>query len=222
MRIVIVADLICPWCYIGKRRLDRALREFPKRGSRTGWDLWWHPFQLNPDMPRDGMDRDSYLAIKFGSIERAKRIQDEVTRIGIVEEINFSFDLIKRTPNTINPHRLLHMARGSECQDQLIEILFHRYFADGIDIGKIDELVDAAAEVGMDSTHVRKLLESDDETNAISIEELRARRKGINGLPCFIIDDRYAISGAQQPEVFTRILQLSEQDIGAINHSVTV
>ncbi len=173
-------------------------------------------------MPRDGMDRDSYLTVKFGSIERAKRIQEEVTRIGIAEGIDFSFDLIKRTPNTINPHRLLHMARGSKCQDQLIEILFHRYFAEGIDIGKIDELVDAAAEVGMDSVHVRKLLESDDETNAISIEELRARRKGINGLPSFIIDDRFAISGAQPPEVFTRILQLSEQDIGATNQSVTV
>ena len=222
MKIVIVADLICPWCYIGKRRLERALAKFRNRESKTVWDMSWHPFQLNPDMPRDGMIRDAYLAVKFGSIERAKRIQEEIARAGCVEGIDFAFDLIKRTPNTYNAHRLLQFARVVNCQDQLVEILFHRYFVDGIDIGNIDQLADAAAEVGLDTTQVQKMLAGDDETNAISIEELRARRKGINGLPCFIIDDRYAISGAQPPEVFTRILQLSEQNVDAANHSITV
>ena len=222
MRIKIIADVICPWCYIGKRRLERALAEVGAGNSRSSWDISWHPFQLNPDMPREGMDRDSYLTIKFGSVERARRIHWEIAKIGCVDGIDFAFDSIERTPNTINAHRLLHMARDAKCQDQLIEILFRGYFLDGIDIGNVDELADAAVEAGMDGAQAHALLASDDETNAISIEELRARRKGINGVPCFIVDDRYAISGAQPPEVFTRILELAGPTVGAINQPLTV
>ena len=150
MKIHIFADVACPWCFIGKRRLERALAELGASDPRNPWTITWQPFQMNPDMPPEGMERGSYLTLKFGSFERAKRIENEIAKIGGREGIVFAFDGIDRTPNTLVPHRLLRAAHATGSQGQVIESLFCHYFVGGNDIGSIEVLSDIAAEAGMD------------------------------------------------------------------------
>ncbi|MCH7930535.1 MAG: DsbA family oxidoreductase, partial [Proteobacteria bacterium] len=147
MQIEIVSDVICPWCFIGKRRLERAL------AARPGLDVetTWRPFQLNPDMPPEGMERQSYLAAKFGSADRAAQLYAEISKAGAVEGIDFAFDRIARTPNTIDAHRLIRFAGGDGAQDAVSELLFRRYFLDGADLGDRERLAEIGAEAGLDA-----------------------------------------------------------------------
>lgn len=207
MIIDIFSDVVCPWCFIGKRRLERALSERPDLDV----EVTWRAFQLNPEMPPEGMDRSRYLVAKFGSGERAKRIYDEITTAGAGEGIDFGFDRIASTPNTVNAHRLIRLAGEKGCQEQVVELLFHRYFEEGVDIGDDGHLTAVATEAGLDRAAVRAYLASDSGLGAVRIEELEARRLGITGVPCFIIDNRYAISGAQASEVFLRVFETARQ-----------
>jgi len=210
MRIDIVSDAICPWCYIGKRRFEKALALSPVPGLSVGW----RPFQLNPDMPREGMDRGEYLRLKFGD-RAGGRMYDAVTEAGRGEGIAFDFDAIKRTPSTLDAHRLIRYADRFGRQDEIVEALFQAYFTQGMNIGDPATLVAVAAAIGMDGAAVDAFLSSDEELETIKAEDAFARQIGIQGVPCFIIDRKYAISGAQSPETFVEAFQRVREEAGA-------
>lgn len=205
IRIDIYSDTICPWCYIGKRRLERALAA----REDLAVSVHWRAFQLNPDMPHDGMERSRYLTAKFGGPERAGSVYANIARAGAMERIPFDFDGIRRTPNTIQSHRLLRYADRYAVEHALVEALFQAYFVDGEDIGDNAVLARLASGVGLERAAVERFLAGDEERDAVVAEDLRARRMGINAVPCFIVNGSYAISGAQEPEAFFPLLDLA-------------
>lgn len=208
MQLEIYSDTICPWCYVGKRRLERALDARPQPELSTRW----RAFQLNPGMPADGMERRAYIEAKFGSAERARRIYDAVSAAGAGEGIAFAFDRIRRTPNTLQSHRLLRFAADVGRQNEMLDELFHAYFEAGADIGDTGLLVELAEAAGLDGPEVRRYLEGDEDRDAVIQEDQFARRQGINGVPCFIFNGRYALSGAQEPEAMFQLFDLSRED----------
>jgi predicted DsbA family dithiol-disulfide isomerase len=209
--IDIVSDTVCPWCFIGKRRLERAMAERPDFRFQIGW----RPFQLNPDMPRAGMDRQQYLALKFGGRERAFKIYDHVGKAGEGEGVAFAFDAIHRQPNTFDSHRLIRWSARAGLQDAVVETLFRRYFEQGVDIGDRAILSAIAAEAGMDGAEVGDWLEREVDSELVREEEAIARRMGIGGVPCFIVDRRFAVSGAQEPSVLVNVFDLAMKEKAA-------
>jgi predicted DsbA family dithiol-disulfide isomerase len=220
MIIEIVSDLVCPWCYIGQRRLERALKSYGGPPPR----LEWRAFQLNPDMPADGVPRQAYLAAKFGGIFHAGRIQQAIGEAGLTEGIRFAFDRIARTPNSLNAHRLKRLARRDGIEPAVTERLYRAYFEEARDIGQTGVLADVAAEAGLDRREAHRFLVSDEDRAAVLAEDIGARRLGINGVPCVVIDGKYALSGAQEPEFFQPLFDLARQEAslpavaGAIGH----
>ena len=208
MLIDIVSDTICPWCFIGKRRLERALANRPELDVQIGW----RPFQLNPDMPSEGMDRQSYLAAKFGGEARAKRAYSPVIEAAEREGLGIDFDRIRRTPNTLASHRLIRWAATADLQHQVVEALFRRYFVQGEDIGDHAVLVEVATEAGMDVDLVTHLLAEGRDIELVRSEDRLAREMGIRGVPCFVFDRRYALSGAQDPEVILNVIDLAARE----------
>lgn len=216
MIIDIVSDAICPWCYIGKRRLERALMQAPQSEVRIGW----RPFQLNPDMPPEGMDRKDYLRAKFGNDSGGKRYE-QVIAAGREEGIAFAFDRIQRTPNTIVAHRLIRFSAGQNRQAELVERLFHGYFTEGLDIGDAGTLASLAEMVGIEKAKAVAFLASNEDDDTIRQEDAFARQIGIEGVPCFIINRQYAISGAQPPEAFLEVFDLARKEEGATSPELT-
>ncbi len=206
--IEVVHDLVCPWCYLGVRRLLRTLRRRPD----IAFELVWRPFLLNPDMPRMGMARPDYVVRKFGGEDRARRLYATISETGRTEGMDFRFDLIRRTPSSIDAHRLVRYAGGYGRADSLVEALFAAHFTDGHDIGDHSVLVAIATASGMDPLAVRRFLASDAEAEAVHADNLRAHRLGINGVPCFVVDGMHAIAGAQEPEVIERLLDIATVD----------
>jgi len=211
MHIDIYSDPICPWCFIGKRRLERALK------ARTAFrpTLRWRPFQLNPAMPAEGMERRAYLTLKFGRPDNATRIYRQIRQVGATEGIDFRFDRIPVTPNTVDAHRIIRLAARSgdaAVLNAMLEGLMRAYFSDGRDIGDPATLAALATDSGLDRQTARALLESDEDIVEVREEDLKARRAGIEGVPCFIINGRYALSGAQEPEAFYALFDMALQD----------
>lgn len=202
MRIEIVSDVICPWCFIGKRRLEKAMAQRPD----IEFEIGWRPFQLNPDMPREGADRKSYLEAKFGGPERAREIYARVSAEGAKESIAFNFEGIKRTPNTLAAHSVLRWALNAGVQNELKERLFNFYFIQGRDIGNHEVLADAAALEGMDGALVKQLLDEGRDTDVIQSEDMMARELGISGVPFFIFEGKYGVSGAQPAEALLQVI----------------
>ena len=211
MRIDIVSDTICPWCFIGKRRLERALAQRPD----IQFEIGWRPFQLNPDMPAEGMDRQTYVATKFGGDDRARQIYQRVRDAGAGDGIAFAFEKIARTPNTLDSHRLIRWAGSAGLQHQVVELLFRRYFLEGRDIGDRAVLTEVAAEAGMDAELVARLLDEGADLDLVREEDKVARDLGIQGVPCFILERKYAVSGAQDPEVFLQVFDRLQQELAA-------
>lgn len=205
LSIEIVHDLVCPWCYLGVRRLMRTLRRRPD----LAFDLVWRPFLLNPDMPRAGMARPDYVIRKFGGEERARRLYASITEIGRAEGIDFRFDLIRATPSSVEAHRLVRYAARAGIADAMVEALFSAHFSEGRDIGDPSSLALLAQECGLDGPTVYRFLIGEDEAEAVHADNLRAHRLGINGVPCFVIEERHAIAGAQEPEVIERLLDVA-------------
>jgi predicted DsbA family dithiol-disulfide isomerase len=205
--IDIAFDLICPWCYLGVRRLRRALRARPDIIP----ELLWRPFLLNPDIPPGGVSRAEFIARKFGGEDRARRLQNALTDLGRAEGIGFRFDLMGRVPSSINAHRLVRYAVREGLGEMMVEALFYAYFADGTDIGDVIRLATVAGRVGLDPHAVLAFLRSGEEAEAVHTENLRAHRLGVNGVPCFIIAGQQAIAGAQEPEVLERLLDVALQ-----------
>ena len=208
LRIEIVHDLVCPWCYLGIRRLLRTLRRRPD----LVFDLIWRPFLLNPDMPRVGMARPDYVVRKFGGEDRARRLYATITEVGRQEGLPFRFDRIRRTPSSVDAHRLVRYAAGYGLADSLVEALFAAHFSSGQDIGEHGVLAAVAAACGLDASAVRGFLASDREADSVHADNLRAHRLGINGVPCFVVDGMHAIAGAQEPEVIERLLDIATVD----------
>jgi predicted DsbA family dithiol-disulfide isomerase len=204
LHIDIVSDVVCPWCFIGKRRLERALALRPDVSAEVAW----RPFQLNPDMPPEGMERKAYLAAKFGAAVQAERIYAAVAEAGASVEIPFAFDRIRRTPNTRDAHRLIRFAAETDFADGMVERLFRGYFTEGRDIGDRAVLAEIAGEAGLDSHEAGQWLESPAAREEVLAEDRGARRLGINAVPCFIFAGQYAVSGAQEPEFFLPVFDL--------------
>lgn len=208
LQIEVVFDLVCPWCYLGTRRLRRALRARPDILA----DILWRPFLLNPDIPSAGLPRHEFLTRKFGGEERARRLHATITELGLAEGVPFRFDRIRRMPSSLDAHRLVRFAAREGLGDATVDTLFHGHFAEGADLGHLDTLVRLAARVGLDSTAVIRFLESAADTDSVHAENLRAHRLGINGVPCFVVAGRHAIAGAQEPEVLERLFDVALVD----------
>ncbi|HXV67946.1 MAG TPA: DsbA family oxidoreductase [Nitrospira sp.] len=201
------SDVVCPWCYVGKRRLERALTSVKREARVT-----WRPFQLNPTMPLDGMDRQAYLETKFGSLETFKRMEAQLIAAGVGERIPFAFGKILRAPNTFAAHRLIWYAKRQGRQDATVESLFHAYFVGGRDIGDAKTLGEVACEAGLEPAEAETFLTSDAGGAEVKTEEAAGHRMGIRAVPHFVLNGTYAISGAQPPEIFLSVFRRVEAD----------
>ena len=206
--IDIYSDIVCPWCYVGKRRLERALAQLngAVRARTT-----WRPFQLNPTMSSDGMDRTAYLKVKFGSLEAFGRMEEQLLAAGVEERIPFAFEKIQRTPNTFAAHRLVWYAAQQGTQDNVVEALFRAYFLEGQNIGDVTTLTHVAAEAGLDRRETEEFLASDKGVVEVKAEEAVGRRLGISGVPYFVLNGSISISGAQPPDIFVSAIQQTEK-----------
>lgn len=207
MLIEMIFDPGCPWCYIGKRQLERALDLRPGLNAAV---RWW-PFLLNPDMPAEGIERGTYLMRKFGSQARISRVFGAISDFADAVGIDFSFDRITRTPNTLHAHRLVRYAELHGLAAAAVEALFSSHFVSGRDIGEIAELVRIGARLGLDPTALRLHLASDRDVTEVYAANARAHRLGINGVPTFVFERSYVISGAQEPQVLSRMLDIARE-----------
>lgn len=198
----VLSDPICPWCYIGKVKLDRALEQ----RADSEIDIFWRPYQLNPEMPAEGMDRMTYLETKFGGPERAKVIYGQIEDAALAAGLNVDFSKIKRTPNTFNAHRLIRWARSTGHQQAVVDSLFVRYFEQGQDIGERDLLLEVADEVGLDRQLLVRLYDEDADRDLLTNEEALARQMGVSGVPTFILSEKFAFVGAQETAAWLDVL----------------
>lgn len=200
--IIVYSDVICPWCYVGKRRLEAALGA-PDMPEQVGFA--WRPFQLNPDMPAEGIERNVYRARKFGA-ERSAELDRNMTETGREVGIDFAFDRMQRTPNTRLAHRLIWEAGRQGRQDATVNRLFQAYFEEALDIGSVEVLTRLAAESGLEAAGVERALGGADSLEAVVDLEEQGRRLGIQGVPFFVLLGKYGISGAQPPEFWRETL----------------
>lgn len=199
LAVDVISDVICPWCYVGKRRLEKAIAS---RNGQYDVRVRWHPFQLNPTLPPEGISRREYRIGKFGSWERSQDLDARLVAVGAEEGIHFAFDRIERTPNTFDAHRLIWLADQHECQDAVMEGLFRAYFVDGRDISHRQVLADVVVESGLDRVLVEDMLNSAEGLDAIQNAEELSRRHGVGGVPFFVFNGKVALSGAQAPVTF--------------------
>lgn len=209
LAVDVYSDVICPWCYVGKRRLEQALKTW----DGVPVNIRWRPFQLNPTMLRNGMDRRQYLDAKFGGPAAAQVIYDQVSTAGAEEGIHFAFGRIARTPNTFAAHRLIWLAGHHGKQDEMVEILFRRYFVEGGDIGSIETLSLAAAQAGLDQAATETFLTGDKGVGEVKAEEAAGHRLGIRSVPYFVFNGANALSGAQPPEQLLAAFRQSAVDL---------
>lgn len=207
MLIEMIYDPGCPWCFIGKRQLEKAL------APRQDLDVtvqWW-PFLLNPDMPAGGLERSTYLMRKFGNQARISRVFVAISDFAQSVDINFAFDRIERAPNTLNAHRLVRFADGQGLASAAVEALFQEHFVRGRDIGEVRELVKIGTRLGLDASRLAVYLKSDIDVTEVYAANARAHRLGINGVPTFVFERSYVISGAQEPQVLSRMFDVARE-----------
>ena len=217
VKLDIISDPICPWCYIGKTNLDNALLQSPDHP----FFIEWHPFQLNPDMPSGGMDRREYLETKFGGKEGAVKayasVVEHAERVGAL----INFDAMKVTPNTIDAHRLIHWAGIEQRQSFVVDLLFKAYFVEGRDIGSHEVLADIADTAEMDAAMVTRLLATDEDTQMLRDRDAHSRKMGVNSVPTFIVASQHAVPGAQPTETWVQIITDIQAQIAATAQAET-
>jgi predicted DsbA family dithiol-disulfide isomerase len=201
--IDVVSDVVCPWCFIGKRRLEKALELKPD----IPVEVRYHPYFLNPWVPREGMTRDEYLTTKFGSPERYQGIAGRVSAAAAEEGLTYAVDKMKRQPNTLDCHRLILWAQDIGKAPQMKQKLMDLYFTEGADLSERDVLVQAAADVGLDAASVREKLESNADVDQVEAAARSAQEAGISGVPTYIIGGVAAVSGAQDPQVLANAIE---------------
>ena len=217
MNIDVISDVVCPWCFIGKRHLESALVAWRKdHPGEEQPQVRWHPFQLNPQLPRSGVPRAEYIATKFGGPQRAKEIYARVANAGARAGIAFDFDRIAVQPNTLNAHRLIHHAGPSGRQDAMAEALFRAYFLEGTDLSRDDTLADVAARAGFDRNEISAYLSRDEDKALIEDQDQHARSLGVEGVPFFIFNRRYSVSGAQPPEAILDVMGKAQGELVAV------
>ena len=207
IKLDVVSDVVCPWCYLGQKRLDQALSAY----GRTRVDVVWRPFQLAPDMPPDGMDRKAYYEAKFGDDPKIKEMSKQLVVLGRAAGIDFNFDAIERSPNTLKAHRLSQWAATAGVQNAVMESLFKAYFEEARDIGQEDVLVAIAEDNGMDGNLVQDLFSNGADEDLVQRDIDKARAMGVSGVPTFIASNRFALSGAQEPETLVQFFTQVEQ-----------
>jgi len=210
LHIKIYSDVICPWCYVGKRRIERALGQL--RGPLQA-QISWRPFQLNPTMAKEGMDRTSYLQAKFGSLDAFRQMEEHLLAAGAAERIQFVFEKVTRTPNTFLAHRLIWYAEQQGRQDAIVESLFRGYFTEGVDIGSVQVLGQLAGRAGLDAAASESFLYSEEGTTEVKAEEAAGHRLGIRGVPYFVLNNSLSISGAQPPDIFLSAFQQAKETV---------
>jgi predicted DsbA family dithiol-disulfide isomerase len=199
LHVDVISDVICPWCFIGKRRLERAVAALDRQHEVR---VRWLSFQLNPRMPKEGISRREYRTRKFGSWERSLELDAKVVAVGKEEGIHFAFDRIERTPNTLDAHRLIWLADKEGVQNAVVEALFRAYFTDGRDISNRQAIIDVVAEAGLDRARAECVLNGDDGLAAMKEAEELSRRFRVEGVPFFIVNNKITLSGAQPPDAF--------------------
>ncbi len=215
VKLDILSDPICPWCYIGKAQLDAALLEHPDHP----FEIEWHPFQLNPDMPSGGMDRREYLETKFGGKENAVRVYGQVADAAEAAGLNIDFGGITRTPNTIDAHRLIHWAGLEGVQTAAVSRLFKAYFEDGQDIGAVPTLLEIADGIGLNMDATKRLFASDADLDDIRTRDAHARNRGVTGVPTFIVGNQHALPGAQPTQLWGQVIDDIKRQLDAANGS---
>lgn len=208
IRLDIFSDPVCPWCYLGKANLDRALEAAPHHP----FQIEWHPFQLNPDMPREGVDKRHYLAARFGGADKVDAVHDRLREIARQNGVDMDPDTPKRIPNTLDAHRLILWAGLEGRQTPVVAALFRAYWKEGRDIGNRAVLADIAAAAGMDRAVTARLLDSDADADDLRARDADARAKGVTAVPTFLVAQQYVVSGAQPPEVWAKVIaELTEK-----------
>ena len=202
IKLDILSDPICPWCFIGKTNLDRALEQRPDHP----FAIEWHPFQLNPDMPPEGMDRRAYMEAKFGGRDGAVRAYAPVLQAAEKAGLTINFEGITRTPNTLDAHRLIHWAGLEGRQTAAVSALFRAYFVEGRDIGDTTTLADIAGAIGLDRATTERLLASDADADDIRARDAHARERGVTGVPTFVIANQHVVVGAQPTELWLQVI----------------
>ena len=211
LKIEIVSDIVCPWCVIGFRNLRKAINELE---NELSFKISWKPYELHPEIPENGYDKELYMKQKFGS-SRGNEIYDEIVNIGKDLDFDFNFSKTKRIPNTFLAHRLLWYAEQKNVQNELSEALFYAYFTDGKDVGSVEVLAKIASDVGLDELEIKTFLESDIGTKEVENQKIDSIERSIGAVPTYVINDQYLIQGGQQPETFKsflRRIQLKEQE----------
>ena len=210
LTIDIVSDVVCPWCYLGEKRLEAALAEAPQPVA-----VRWHPYQLDPTIPEGGLDRSEYMAKKFGASGGLKSAHDNLIRLGAEVGLAFAFDKIKRSPNTLDAHRLIRWANSAGAQGKVVDRLFRAYFVEGRDIGERGVLIDVAQECGLDAGLVEKLLAQGADVDLVRDEIAQAQAIGVSGVPFFIFAGRLGVPGAQEPSVLLSAIAQARQAMKA-------
>ena len=200
INIKVISDTICPWCYIGKKQLEKAINKI----DNIEFDISYKPFQLDPTMPTGGVDRKRYIDRKFGK-DTAKEVGNKIREAGKPVGIEFNYENIIKTPNTLNSHRILKWAEKESKQEEALELLFYSYFTEGIDIGNNEELVKIAKKLGLNTKKIEKDLDSDIDIKEIELEEWSYRDLGIAGVPTYILEDNMIITGSQSSETFVNV-----------------
>lgn len=202
IRLDIFSDPVCPWCYVGKANLDKALGQHPDHP----FQIQWHPFQLNPEMPPEGVTKRAYLEEKFGGKTRVDAVHDLLREAARSAGVDMDPDKPRRMPNTLNAHRLIHWAGIEGVQQAVVDAMMRAYWVEGRDIGDLDTLADIAFESGMDRDATLRLLQSDADADDIQARDQDARHKGVNSVPTFLIAQQYVVSGAQPPETWEKVI----------------
>jgi predicted DsbA family dithiol-disulfide isomerase len=199
LTVDVISDVICPWCYLGKRRLEKAINAVAGRHEVR---VRWHPFELNPQMPKGGMDRQAYRTGKFGSWDRSQALDAQVAAAGAAEGLVFAFDKMTRTPNTLDAHRLIRLAGHEGVQDAVVEALFGAYFIEARDLSDRPTLLDVVAAAGLKRERAAAELDSGDSLAAVRAEAAEAHRLGVQGVPFFLVNGEVALSGVREPQAF--------------------
>ena len=202
--VEIISDLICPWCFIGKKRFELALAQIDFADQVR---VIWRPFQLNPDMPTEGLNRRQYRTKKFGSWEHSQKLDAQVAEAGLEMGIPFNYEIVEKTPNTFLGHRLIWYANQKGKQDAVVEALFKAYFCDGLDVGEIATLVKVGIQAGLEEQPVSDFLRSTEGTKEVQEEEARSKLLGVSGVPAFILNGEPIFSGAQDPNTIIKSLR---------------
>ena len=202
VRLDIFSDPICPWCYIGKTHLDQAI----KQTGTSFFDIRWHPLQLNPDMPPEGMDRRSYLEQKFGGQAGAIKAYTSIFQHAEAVGLNINFEAIKKTPNTLNAHRMIHWSEAEGRQDEIVSALFEAYFLEGCDLNEPEQLCKIAHTAGMEKALVERLLITENDLFHIAERDKNARKMGISAVPTFIIAGKHVVHGVQIKDFWSTVI----------------